>query len=91
MNCTDIDFELAPNKMRTEECGFQNKDLKVGDKGIIQTPNYPNDYPPDIQCIWWLKVRINPIPTRLGHVMYCNGDKSYPCLVGIGLSVTHSR
>jgi len=52
---TDIDFELAPNKMRTEECGFQNKDLKVGDKGIIQTPNYPNDYPPDIQCIWWLK------------------------------------
>ena len=58
MNCTDIDFELAPSKIRTEECGFQNKDLKVGDKGIIQTPNYPENYPPDIQCIWWLKVRI---------------------------------
>ena len=29
---------------------------------------------------------INPIPTRLCHVIYCCGDKSYPCLVGIGLS-----
>jgi hypothetical protein len=21
----------------------------------------------------------NPIPTRLCHVIYCHGDKSYPC------------
>ena len=29
---------------------------------------------------------INPIPTRLCYVIYCCGDKSYPCLeVGIGL------
>ena len=27
----------------------------------------------------------NPIPTRLYHVIYCHGDKKYPCLVGIGL------
>jgi hypothetical protein len=27
----------------------------------------------------------NPIPARLCHVIYCQGDKSYPCLVGIGL------
>ena len=27
----------------------------------------------------------NPIPTRLCHVIYCHGDNSYPCLVGIGL------
>merc|ERR1712150_440735 len=36
------------------ECGFQNKDLNVGDKAVIQTPTYPANYPPDIQCIWWL-------------------------------------
>ena len=27
----------------------------------------------------------HPIPTRLCHVIYCHGDKTYPCLVGIGL------
>ena len=30
---------------------------------------------------------VNPIPTRLCHVIYCQGDKKYPCLVGIGLIV----
>ena len=29
---------------------------------------------------------INPIPTRLCHMIYCHGDKSYPWLVGIGLT-----
>ena len=32
-------------------------------------------------------VKLNPIPTRICHVIYCRGDKSYPCLVGIGLKV----
>ena len=33
------------------------------------------------------KVRsLNPIPTRFCHVIYCHGDKSYPCLVGIGFT-----
>jgi hypothetical protein len=29
----------------------------------------------------------NLIPTRLFHVIYCHGDKSYHCLVGIGLRI----
>ena len=29
---------------------------------------------------------LNPIPTRLCHMIYCCGDKSYPCLVGTGLT-----
>jgi hypothetical protein len=37
----------------------------------------------------YLRPFFNPIPTRLCHVIYCCGDKSYPCLVGIGL--THNR
>ena len=32
-------------------------------------------------------LQFNPIPTRLCHVIYCHGEKSYPCLVGIGLSL----
>ena len=32
-------------------------------------------------------IRINPIPTRLRHVIYCCSDKIYPCLVGIGLRI----
>ena len=57
----DTDFLLAPaaqsrDPNSAEECGYQLKDLKIGDKGVIQTPNYPSNYPPDIQCIWWLKV-----------------------------------
>ena len=35
----------------------------------------------------YLKERLNPIPTRLCHVIYCWGDKNHPCLVGIGLKV----
>ena len=30
-------------------------------------------------------LQIKPILTRLCHVIYCHGDRSYPCLVGIGL------
>ena len=30
---------------------------------------------------------INPIPTRLCHVIYCCGDKNYPCLVGIEFGI----
>ena len=33
-----------------------------------------------------LDIFLNPIPTRLCHVIYCFGDKSYPCLDGIGLT-----
>ena len=32
-------------------------------------------------------VNWNPIPTRHIHVIYCNGYKNYPCLVGIGLTI----
>ena len=28
----------------------------------------------------------NPIPTRLCHMIYCHGNKSYYCLVGIVLN-----
>ena len=37
-----------------EVCGVNLSDLKIGDDGFIKPPNYPGNYPPDIQCIWWL-------------------------------------
>ena len=30
------------------------------------------------------QILFNPISTRLCDVIYCHGDKSYPCLFGIG-------
>ena len=52
----DSDFNLAPESRGSGDCGAQMAGLNIGDKGTIETPNYPQDYPPDIQCIWWLKV-----------------------------------
>ena len=52
----DKDYHLAPEIRNSEQCGFQLSGLKPGDKGVIETPNYPQNYPPNIQCIWWLKV-----------------------------------
>ena len=38
-----------------------------------------------------ISFQLNPIPTRLSHVIYCCGYKSYSCLVGIGLKQLHGR
>ena len=38
-----------------------------------------------LKCLEKSVIQFNPIPTRLCHVIYCHGDKSYPCLVGLGL------
>ena len=38
--------------------------------------------------LWKGCENVNPIPTRLCHVIYCCCDKSYPCLVGIVLTRT---
>ncbi len=40
----------------SKNCGFLAVNLKTGDKGVISTPNYPRNYPPSLECIWWLKV-----------------------------------
>ena len=41
--------------LRINECGFAYQLLKPGATGEIITPNYPMDYPPNLNCIWWLK------------------------------------
>ena len=64
----DEDFHLAPEIRNSGNCGFQLTGLKPGDKGVIQTPNYPENYPPDIQCIWWMKVVCNPKSCALSHI-----------------------
>ena len=38
-----------------------------------------------LKCLEKSVIQFNPIPTRLCRVIYCHGDKSYPCLVGLGL------
>ena len=36
-------------------------------------------------------IHIGPSPTRFCHVMYYHGDKSYPCLVGIGSNIFYLK
>ena len=43
---------------RNNVCGKNLLDLKIGDTGLIESPNYPEDYPPNAECTWWLKVII---------------------------------
>ena len=59
----ESEFRLGPNQAFSRsnkggKCGFQNSTLKAGDKGYFTSPNYPLDYPPRQQCIWWLKVKM---------------------------------
>ena len=58
----ESEFRLGPDLLAQRRshdekiCGFQNDTLKAGDNGYLTSPNYPSDYPPKSQCIWWLKV-----------------------------------
>ena len=47
---------LAKKRTNGKACGNNLLDLKIGDSGIITSPNYPENYPPDSECTWWLKV-----------------------------------
>lgn len=40
-------------------CGSNLLDIKIGDTGIIESPNYPENYPPNAECTWWLKAEEN--------------------------------
>jgi len=57
----ESEFRLGPDLLAQKRshnekmCGFQNDTLKAGDNGYLTSPNYPLDYPPSTQCIWWLK------------------------------------
>ena len=60
---SESEFWLGPNQAFSRsnkggKCGFQNSTLKAGDKGYFTSPNYPLEYPPRQQCIWWLKVKM---------------------------------
>ena len=48
--------DLAKDRSNVPACGSNLLDLKIGDSGLITSPNYPEDYPPDSECTWWLKV-----------------------------------
>jgi len=55
------DFSISRQEERanTQKCGSNMLDLKIGDSGLIQSPNYPLNYPPNAECTWWLKSENN--------------------------------
>jgi len=54
---SESELHLSPMSDRATACGATITDLKVGDTGYIRSPNYPEDYPADIKCVWWLKAK----------------------------------
>ena len=58
---SESELHLSPMSDRATACGATITDLKVGDTGYIRSPNYPEDYPADIKCVWWLKVALIPL------------------------------
>lgn len=40
-------------------CGQILDQLKAGQQGFIQSPNYPNNYPPNLECTWNLNATNN--------------------------------
>ena len=46
----------AEERSNGETCGSNLLGLKIGDSGNISSPNYPENYPPNAECTWWLKV-----------------------------------
>ena len=58
--------DLAKERSNVPACGNNLLDLKIGDSGLITSPNYPEDYPPDSECTWWLKV-IKGRPKSIDH------------------------
>ena len=36
-------------------CGFCKQNLTLGDEGIIESPNYPDAYTANVNCLWLLE------------------------------------
>ena len=77
---SNSEYNLAPAEGRTtsDHCGFQLYDLVPGDKGWISTPNYPQGYPPNLKCIWWLKVTMTAM-------IICDFGLSVTTIISINL------
>ena len=52
----DSSSRISHAQDRSSSCGTNLLDLKIGHTGNITSPNYPDDYPPNSECTWWLKV-----------------------------------
>merc|ERR1712241_1467341 len=51
--------DLAEERSNDKSCGNNFLGLKIGESGVIESPNYPENYPPNSECTWWLKSEKN--------------------------------
>ena len=40
---------------KTLSCGFCKTNLSLGDRGVIQSPDYPQAYTANVDCLWLLE------------------------------------
>ncbi|MGH0115690.1 UNVERIFIED_CONTAM: hypothetical protein FKN15_038013 [Acipenser sinensis] len=59
--CPSNEVQGIAGARNVSECGDQQCGGELGDySGFIESPNYPGDYPSNVDCIW----NINPPPKR---------------------------
>ena len=76
---SEEDLHLSPLSDRgVVNCGATISKLKVGTVGYIRSPNYPENYPANIKCVWWLKaVDEGRISMTCNDVLTQNCDDGY--------------
>lgn len=65
---SDLHLSRFVARDRGGQCGETITDLRPGARGFIRSPNYPQDYPPDIKCTWWLKAKVSCLCCNTEHV-----------------------
>ncbi len=50
-----LNEENAAAYARTLACGFCKTNLTKGEEGIIQSPDFPDAYPANVDCLWLLE------------------------------------
>ena len=50
-----LDDGNAEDWAHSLSCGFCKTNLSLGDRGVIQSPDYPQAYTANIDCLWLLE------------------------------------
>ena len=50
-----LDDGNAEDWAHSLSCGFCKTNLSLGDRGVIQSPDYPQAYTANVDCLWLLE------------------------------------
>ncbi len=78
-----LDDDSVASLASNTSCGFCKGRLNWGETGVIQSPNFPEPYGPNMDCLWLLmaadedaRIQVNTL-TIFNWIGYKLGVKSY--------------